>query len=231
LIQQKNEAYLQCQNELNTYQNLFYHQKKKSDDSEQLRSTLAERDRQIEQYVDAQRQMQLELKRATHERDLAIVEKKQLEFNDELLREQISVVTRLTQENNELLAEREKTRLSHSARVVDQQLVKNILLSYFHTPVDKQLEVLPLLGALVGFTPDECQNAIAVHQQTSNGWFTGWLGTPTSKLVTPPPPPANPSFAELLIQYVDQQSTESDLPNSSLPLVEPTITSDGVMNI
>ncbi|CAF4435104.1 unnamed protein product [Rotaria socialis] len=32
LLQQKNEAYLQCQNELNTYQNLLYHQKKKSDD-------------------------------------------------------------------------------------------------------------------------------------------------------------------------------------------------------
>ncbi|CAF4623861.1 unnamed protein product, partial [Rotaria socialis] len=32
LLQQKNETYLQCQNELNTYQNLLYHQKKKSDD-------------------------------------------------------------------------------------------------------------------------------------------------------------------------------------------------------
>ena len=96
--------------------------------------------------------------------------------------------------------------------------------------MDKQLEILPLLGALVGFTPDECQKAISVHQQTSNGWFTGWLGSNPSKPATPPP--ANQSFAELLIQYVDQQSTESDLAtSSSLPVVEPTITPDGVMNI
>lgn len=79
MIQQKSEAYLQCQNELNTYQNLFYHQKKKTDESDLLRSTLDERDRQIEEHLERQRQMQLELKRSIHERDLAIVEKKQLE--------------------------------------------------------------------------------------------------------------------------------------------------------
>ena len=31
------QAYLQCQNELNTFQNLLYHEKKKSDDIDSLR--------------------------------------------------------------------------------------------------------------------------------------------------------------------------------------------------
>ncbi|CAF5061647.1 unnamed protein product, partial [Rotaria socialis] len=30
---------------------------------------------------------------------------------------------------------------------VEKQLVKNILLSYFHTPIDKQQQVIPILSA------------------------------------------------------------------------------------
>lgn len=117
MIQQKNEAYLQCQNELNTYQNLFYHQKKKTDESDSLRLMLNERDERLEKFSDEEKQwsikqseletklksfednqikfmsnqhraedLQLELKRVTHERDLAIVEKKQLEINEKNVR-------------------------------------------------------------------------------------------------------------------------------------------------
>ena len=92
VIQQKNEAYLQCQNELNTYQNLFYHQKKKTEESDLLRSMLNERDEQLQKLIDDNQikftfnqhrieEFQLDLKRVTHERDLAIVEKKQLEHH------------------------------------------------------------------------------------------------------------------------------------------------------
>ena len=47
--------------------------------------------------------------------------------------------------------------------------------------MNKQQEVIPLLGALVGFTQEEYQKAIdalATHYQhnTSTGWFSGWLG-------------------------------------------------------
>ncbi len=61
--------------------------------------------------------------------------------------------------------------------------MKNILLSYFHTPVDKRQEVIPLLGALVGFTQEEYKKAIdSLSTNNSNiarggsGWLTGWLG-------------------------------------------------------
>lgn len=72
---------------------------------------------------------------------------------------------------------------STSGSRVEKQLVKNILLSYFHTPVDKRQEVVPLLGALVGFTQEEYKKAIdALSTNNSNnpkggaGWLTGWLG-------------------------------------------------------
>ena len=66
---------------------------------------------------------------------------------------------------------------------VEKQLVKNILLSYFHTPIDKRQEVIPLLGALVGFTQEEYKKAIdSLSNNNSNnvrggsGWLSGWLG-------------------------------------------------------
>lgn len=57
LIQQKNEAYLQCQNELNTYQNLYYHQKKKSDDIDLLRSRLNEREIRLQELINNENQL------------------------------------------------------------------------------------------------------------------------------------------------------------------------------
>ena len=129
LIQQKNEGYLQCQNELNNYQNLLYHEKKKSEEVELLRSTLIERDTKFQQLVDNETtllvklselerdiklieqnnfelksseqslveqlqhtnadQINLDLRRSSHERDLAVVEKKQLEHEIELNRQKV----------------------------------------------------------------------------------------------------------------------------------------------
>jgi len=311
LIQQKTEAYLQCQNELNTFKNLFYEQKKKSDDIEELQSMLNERTIQLEQLkineqeliakkkqleIDLQllqeqntkmlanetffTQNQIDLKRITHERDLAIIEKKQIEqqlqnhskSHDEFqllqeinrtlqinleqvqlerekhltkYEEQILTTARLTNENNEMnerlneelqmknllinqlqseIESKTKEIVEFDANIqttnqskVEKQLVKNILLSFLNTPIDKQQEALPLLGALVGFTQDEYQKAIEAlannYQNTAgSSWLTGWLGNNSTKMKLPSQAPVyhpEKSFAELLIQYVDQQSTDN----------------------
>jgi len=111
---------------------------------------------------------------------------------------------------------------STSGSRVEKQLVKNILLSYFHTPVDKRQEVVPLLGALVGFTQEEYRRAIDATSTNptgrSTGWLSGWLGGNPSnpanagRIRTQSETPAydpNKSFTELLIQYVDQQSANN----------------------
>jgi hypothetical protein len=118
------------------------------------------------------------------------------------LREQISIIARLTNENNEIrqrldglqldidlknkqiIESDENFQTTNNSRV-EKQLVKNIILSYFNTPIDKQQEVLPLIGALVGFTQEEYQkamNAIANNYNTGgSSWLTGWLGSTSSK--------------------------------------------------
>jgi hypothetical protein len=114
---------------LNNYQNLLYHEKKRSEELDLLRSTLIERDTKIQQLVDNEttllvklselerdiklleqnnfelksseqsfieqlqqtnvEQIHLDFKRSAHERDLAIVEKKQLENEIESNRQKV----------------------------------------------------------------------------------------------------------------------------------------------
>ncbi|CAM4851584.1 unnamed protein product, partial [Rotaria magnacalcarata] len=148
LLQQKNEAYLQCQNELNTYQNLLYHRKKRSDDIDQLRLTLNEREIKIQEILSSENQLQikkselesnlklleenniklksnqplfdqiqLDLKRVTHERDLAIVDKKQTENEIEINRKSL-----LQYEERELKLANEVERLFKIEKSLRNQL-------------------------------------------------------------------------------------------------------------
>ncbi|CAF4060096.1 unnamed protein product, partial [Rotaria magnacalcarata] len=180
LLQQKNEAYLQCQNELNTYQNLLYHQKKKSDDIDQLRLTLNEREIKIQELLNSENQLlikkselefnlklleenniklksnqqlfdqiQLDLKRITHERDLAIVDKKQMENEIEINRKNLlqyeerelkltNEVERLFQIEKSLRSEleqlensnQEKTKIIHQFASSDEQSQQALLANF-----------------------------------------------------------------------------------------------------
>ena len=72
---------------------------------------------------------------------------------------------------------------------VEKQLVKNILLSYFQTPIDKQQEVIPILSALVGFTQEEYDRVMHVlgnnyNHNTGSSWLTSWLGANPSRTNT-----------------------------------------------
>lgn len=104
------------------------------------------------------------------------IEKKDLLIN--ALRSEIHIKDEKIQQFEYNLRDLQST----SGSRVEKQLVKNILLSYFHTPINKRHEVIPLLGALVGFTQDEYKRAVdASSTNNSNspkgsGWLTGWLG-------------------------------------------------------
>lgn len=89
LIQQKNEAYLQCQNELNNYQNLYYHEKKKSEEMEHLRSTLNEKEKKLNEYH--QRETELLWKQSELEREMKLLEQNlfELKQNEQTMIEQI----------------------------------------------------------------------------------------------------------------------------------------------
>ncbi len=136
-----------------------------------------------------------------------------IQYQDSL-REQILIIARLTNENNEIhqrlndeiqsksllinqlqleidsktkqiIEYNENFQITNNLRV-EKQLVKNILLSYFHTPIDKQQEVIPLLGALVDFTQEDYQKAMNAIENNYNNtantnWLTTWLGANSSK--------------------------------------------------
>mgnify|MGYP006904163321 CR=1 FL=1 len=103
------------------------------------------------------------------------LERKDLTINS--LRNDILVKDKQIQQYEENFRDLQST----SGSRVEKQLVKNILLSYFHTPVDKRQEVVPLLGALVGFTQEEYKTAVNAlsnnsNQQKAAGWLSNWLG-------------------------------------------------------
>ena len=113
-------------------------------------------------------------------------------LNDELKAKDLLInqlKNEINYKNKQMKEYDENFQPTNSTRI-DKQLVKNILLSYFQTPIDKQQEVIPLLGALVGFTQEEYQktvNAITnnCNHSTTTSWFTGWLSTNTSKARMP----------------------------------------------
>ncbi|CAF5194879.1 unnamed protein product, partial [Rotaria magnacalcarata] len=137
-------------------------------------------------------------------------------LNDEIKAKEILInklQTEIDHKNKQILEYSKIFETTNDTRV-EKQLVKNILLSYFHTPIDKQQEVVPILSALVGFTQEEYQKVIHsisnnYNNTTSNNWLTGWLSANSSKPKTQSNnslDQSNKSFAELLIQYADQQS-------------------------
>ena len=95
VIQQKNEAYLQCQNELNNYQTLLYHEKKKSDEIDSLRSILTERDEKFQQLLD--NETKLLVRQSELERDIKLLEQN----NFELKSNEQTLIERLQQTNIE----------------------------------------------------------------------------------------------------------------------------------
>jgi hypothetical protein len=137
----------------------------------------------------------------------------------------VSSTNRLKDEINhkdkQILKYEENFQLTNGTRV-EKQLVKNILLSYFHTPIDKQQEVIPLLGGLVGFTQEEYQKAMDAisnnyNNSTGSSWLTGWLTTNTVKtktqLETPVYNPDKVNENESLLIYKNSLGDFSHLRN------------------
>ncbi|CAF2908409.1 unnamed protein product [Rotaria sp. Silwood2] len=140
-------------------------------------------------------------------------------LNDEIKTKDLLInklLIEIDKKNKQILEYNENFQTINDTRV-EKQLVKNILLSYFHTPIDKQQEVIPILSALVGFTQEEYQKVMNIisnncNNNTSTNWLTSWLSINSSKPKIQSNisfDQSNKSFTELLIQYVDQQSVNT----------------------
>jgi hypothetical protein len=105
-------------------------------------------------------------------------------LNDQMRKKEYEIF-RLRNENHD--KDKQIQQYEHNLRelqstagsFVEKQVVKNILLSYFHASRDKRQEVIPHLAALVGFTQEEYNTAIdalSTNNSNSSRERSDWLG-------------------------------------------------------
>ncbi|NXB26590.1 TRIPB protein, partial [Rhagologus leucostigma] len=99
---------------------------------------------------------------------------------------------------------------------VDKLLMRNLFIGHFHTPKNKRLEVLRLMGSILGLKKDELEQLLCEEQRGVTRWVTGWLGGGAGSKSVPSTPlrPThqnifNSSFSELFVKFLETESRPS----------------------
>ncbi|MGH0169066.1 UNVERIFIED_CONTAM: hypothetical protein FKN15_078441 [Acipenser sinensis] len=94
---------------------------------------------------------------------------------------------------------------------VDKVLMRNLFVGHFHTPKNKQQEVLRLMGSVLGLQKEE-MDELMVEGRGVTGWVSSWLGGRSAQSVpnTPLRPGhasvLNNSFSELFVKFLEVES-------------------------
>uniref|UniRef100_A0A0R3RML9 GRIP domain-containing protein n=1 Tax=Elaeophora elaphi TaxID=1147741 RepID=A0A0R3RML9_9BILA len=109
-----------------------------------------------------------------------------------------------------------------SSYTIDDQVLRQLFMSYFTADKDKQPEIAVLLASVLGYSAEDVAKISAANQSSSRGWF-GFGGS--SK-----PPQQNISLAEQFVRFLEkeslttshslpvQQSEEKETMRSNVPL-------------
>ncbi|NXP21211.1 TRIPB protein, partial [Scytalopus superciliaris] len=96
---------------------------------------------------------------------------------------------------------------------VDKLLMRNLFIGHFHTPKNKRLEVLRLMGSILGIKKEELDQLLSEEQRGVTRWVTGWLGGGVGSKSVPSTPlrPTNQnifnsSFSELFVKFLETES-------------------------
>ncbi|XP_021387621.2 thyroid receptor-interacting protein 11 [Lonchura striata] len=107
---------------------------------------------------------------------------------------------------------------------VDKLLMRNLFIGHFHTPKNKRLEVLRLMGSILGLKKEELDQLLSEEQRGVTRWVTGWLGGGAGSKSVPSTPLRpnhqnifNSSFSELFVKFLETESCPS-LPPPKLPV-------------
>uniref|UniRef100_A0A8C5T647 Thyroid hormone receptor interactor 11 n=1 Tax=Malurus cyaneus samueli TaxID=2593467 RepID=A0A8C5T647_9PASS len=99
---------------------------------------------------------------------------------------------------------------------VDKLLMRNLFIGHFHTPKNKRLEVLRLMGSILGVKKEELDQLLSEEQRGVTRWVTGWLGGGAGSKSVPNTPlrPThqnifNSSFSELFVKFLETESSPS----------------------
>lgn len=100
--------------------------------------------------------------------------------------------------------------------------MRNLFISYLHTPKHEQREVLQAMGSLLGIPREEMEPMFQEEHGIATSWTTGWLEG-GSKRVPKTPRGLNQqsaldgSFSELFVKFLKTESLPSTLPTSLPP--------------
>ncbi|XP_071413755.1 thyroid receptor-interacting protein 11 [Pithys albifrons albifrons] len=96
---------------------------------------------------------------------------------------------------------------------VDKLLMRNLFIGHFHTPKNKRLEVLRLMGSILGIKKEELDQLLSEEQRGVTRWVTGWLsgGAGSKSVPSTPLRPThqnifNSSFSELFVKFLETES-------------------------
>ncbi|NWT68489.1 TRIPB protein, partial [Prunella himalayana] len=99
---------------------------------------------------------------------------------------------------------------------VDKLLMRNLFIGHFHTPKNKRIEVLRLMGSILGLKKEELDQLLSEEQRGVTRWVTGWLGGGAGSKSVPSTPlrPThqnifNSSFSELFVKFLETESCPS----------------------
>ncbi|XP_042181051.1 thyroid receptor-interacting protein 11-like [Oncorhynchus tshawytscha] len=150
----------------------------------------------------------------------------QLDLKEEQLEElkkQVDVRQEMLEESQDKLM----NLLNSTEGQVDQALMRNLFMGYFHTPKPKRSEVLRLMGSVLGLDKDEVNQLLEEEGGHGvGGWVSGWLGGRAVQSVpnTPQRPGAgqggfNNSFSEMFVKFLEVESRPA-LPAPRLPVYD-----------
>uniref|UniRef100_A0AAZ3SI84 GRIP domain-containing protein n=1 Tax=Oncorhynchus tshawytscha TaxID=74940 RepID=A0AAZ3SI84_ONCTS len=142
----------------------------------------------------------------------------QLDLKEEQLEElkkQVDVRQEMLEESQDKLM----NLLNSTEGQVDQALMRNLFMGYFHTPKPKRSEVLRLMGSVLGLDKDEVNQLLEEEGGHGvGGWVSGWLGGRAVQSV--PNTPQRPgSFSEMFVKFLEVESRPA-LPAPRLPVYD-----------
>ncbi|KAK6306881.1 hypothetical protein J4Q44_G00220290 [Coregonus suidteri] len=204
---------------------------------EQLSGTVRQRDEALTQLRVAQDQVNQYAVSLSNlqminldEANAALASASRLSDQLDLREEQLEELKKQVDVRQEMLEEAQDklmNLLNSTEGKVDQALMRNLFMGYFHTPKPKRSEVLRLMGSVLGLDKDEVNQMLEEEGGRGvGGWVSSWLGGRAVQSVpnTPQRPGAgqggfNNSFSEMFVKFLEVESSPV-LPVPRLPVYD-----------
>ncbi|XP_032803530.2 thyroid receptor-interacting protein 11 [Petromyzon marinus] len=172
---------------------------------------------QMQQQV---KQLQEQLDEANDALESASRLTEQLDLKDARI-EELQRQVLLQQEMLEEVQTKMMNLLNSSEGKVDKVLLRNILVGYFSTPKNKRVEVLKLMGVVLGVKREDMDKLVSDEQVTVTKWVSSWLGGGSSHNHPAASHKShnlemNSSFSEMFLKFLETESLPSPPPPKML---------------